>query len=77
MRTCCVDIKVSGFVGHVSCQLKTRSAGLDSTRVAHCLGDIHSEGTPLDVLPGKQHLHLGTSWVPLPRWNDTVLLEKG
>lgn len=57
--TCSVNVKVCRFVGHVSHLLQSWSAGLNSGRVAHGLRNVHHEGTSVDVLAGKQHLHLG------------------
>lgn len=59
MITCSVNVKVRRLVGHVSCLLQSRPAGLNSARVAHGLRNVHHEGTSVDVLPSKQHLHLG------------------
>lgn len=56
--TCSVNVKVCWFVGHVSRLLQSRPAGLNSGRITHGLRNIHHEGTPVDVLPSKQHLHL-------------------
>lgn len=56
--TCSVNVEVRGFVGDVADRLQSWSAGLDSGRVAHRLGDVDHEGTSVDVLSSKQHLQL-------------------
>ena len=58
MVTCSVNVKVCRFVGHISRLLQSRPAGLNSGRVTHGLRNIHHEGTSVNVLPSKQHLHL-------------------
>lgn len=59
VTTCSVNVKVRRFAGHVSHLLQSWTTGLDPAGVAHGLRHVHHEGASVDVLPSKQHLHLG------------------
>lgn len=56
--TCCVDVKVGGFVGDVSWGLEAWSLGSGLAGVSLSHADLHLEGTLGDVLSCKQHCHL-------------------
>lgn len=58
LLTCCVNIKVGGFVGQVVGGLQAGAPGLDPGRVTHSLGHVDHEGTLVNVLPSKQYLDL-------------------
>lgn len=57
--TSCVDIKVCGLVGNVACRLKSWALGSDLAGVSLSHSHIHLKWTLGDVLPCKQHCHLG------------------
>lgn len=59
VTTCSVNVKVCRFAGHISHLLQSWTAGLDPAGVAHGLRHVHHERASIDVLPSKQHLHLG------------------
>lgn len=56
--TCCVNVKVGGFVCHVACALQSWSSSVDFAGVTHCLCHIYCVGTLVYVLTCKQHFHL-------------------
>lgn len=60
MFTCSVDIEVSGFVGHIAHWFQAWTTCLHLAGVSHSFGHVHKEGAVVNVLPSKQHLHLGT-----------------
>lgn len=57
--TSCVDIKVCGLVGNVACRLKSWALGSNLAGVSLSHSHIHLKWTLGDVLPCKQHCHLG------------------
>lgn len=56
--TCCVDVKICGFIGHIAHRFQTWPTGLHLVWISQCFRHIYQERAPVNVLSSKQHLHL-------------------
>lgn len=56
--TCCVDVKIRGFIGHIAHRFQTWPTGLHLVRISQCFRHIYQERASVNVLSSKQHLHL-------------------
>lgn len=56
--TCSVNVEVGRFVSNISHGLQTRTSCLDFIRITESFSHVHLEWAFIDILSGKQHLHL-------------------
>lgn len=61
LLTSSVDVKVGGFVGHISYGVQTWPPGMHLAGVTHVFSYIDRVGTLVYGLASKQHLHLRES----------------
>lgn len=58
LQTCCVDVKVSGFVGNVAHWLEPRTFSCDLGGVTLSLVHVHFKRALGNFLASKQYSHL-------------------